>query len=187
MIVSLALSLRMWFSSNSDGSSGLPSLSRRSGQSISHRRATSESSHSATTSGRDLRTKEMIYGDSLKTEHRKLNTRRSRSCNLIRRKHLDTSQSRHDENLSSTNHSPPKTAEDSTNHHWPGNKVLCPRRSHSVGLTAPLPQHQPRQMIGHPIFSATLAPTACWRAGAVHVLAIRYRFAEIDQGEIPHP
>gem|GEM_PF-6345614 len=100
--------------------SGLPSLSRRSGHNISHRRATSDSSHSATTSGRDLGIKALIDWDSLKTEH---------SAQPLMQSHL----------LQTPEHEPTQPSTTSTrsennrkavlpcaNSNQPCDKVLCP-------------------------------------------------------------
>ena len=100
--------------------SGLPSLSRRSGHNIGHRRATSDSAHSATTSGRDLGIKALIYWDSLKTEH---------SAQPLMQSHL----------LQTPEHEPTQPSTTSTrsennrkavlpcaNSNQPCDKVLCP-------------------------------------------------------------
>ena len=96
--------------------SGLPSLSRRSGHNIGHRRAT----HSATTSGRDLGIKALIDWDSLKTEH---------SAQPLMQSHL----------LQTPEHEPTQPSTTSTrsennrkavlpwaNSNQPCDKVLCP-------------------------------------------------------------
>ena len=100
--------------------SGLPSLSRRSGHNIGHRRATSDSSHSATTSGRDLRIKGLTYWDSRKTEY---------SAQPLMQSHL----------LQTPEHEPTQPSTTSTrsennrkavlpcaNSNQPCDKVLCP-------------------------------------------------------------
>ena len=71
-------SLRIEFNSSSVGSAGRHSFVLRAGHNIHQRRATSTSLHSFTTSGRVQMEPAVAYCDSLKTEHRKLKTRRSR-------------------------------------------------------------------------------------------------------------